>query len=560
MTTELPTVAAGTDAGSDAASAASDGPDGAPDRSEPPHTGNQASPTGDQHGGAPHGFFAWVRGLGLQRQPGWIGGVAVGIAARIGIDPIIVRGILVVLALFAPPVLVFYGVAWLLLPDTDGRIQLQRLLRGDPQPALAGIAILVFTGMLLPLSASAQLLTGFNVFSLGSSLFWGWPGLSITGLLFNLVLLGGLVAFVLWLVRRSSKNSRSGGAATAPHMASHMTPAGTAAPGTDGGGIGSGDPDAAATNTAGATVTAAVSATAGTADAASEPVSPGPAASVDEMAAWKLQHEAWRTERERFNAAQADANRAARAQWAAENKARSQEFAAQAAEYRRARKRQRPRVSAAAVFFTLGLALVAGAGSGIAALASSDTAAYAGTIGVLVAALVASVAMVVAGALRRRSGFLAVVAVLLLLVGVGTALLPRQAQLLWPSSYVNNAQQLGAMTQPWGDLTVWVYNRSNDPSAMARTMTLEKANGDLHIYVDKGGSLVLRADLAPGQSIMLVQESLDTGNAIAVPAPRRNAGGDYSLQVGNFAGGPVADLTLDASLASGSIYITEYTD
>ena len=83
MTTELPTVAAGTDAGSDAASAASDGPDGAPDRSEPPHTGNQASPTGDQHGGAPHGFFAWVRGLGLQRQPGWIGGVAVGIAADV---------------------------------------------------------------------------------------------------------------------------------------------------------------------------------------------------------------------------------------------------------------------------------------------------------------------------------------------------------------------------------------------------------------------------------------------------------------------------------------------
>ncbi|HEY9423617.1 MAG TPA: PspC domain-containing protein, partial [Microterricola sp.] len=97
----------------------------------------------DQHGGAPHGFFAWLRSLGLQRQPGWIGGVASGVAARIGIDPIIVRGILVVLAIFAAPVLLFYGVAWLLLPDSDGRIHLQRLLNGDPQPALAGIAIFV---------------------------------------------------------------------------------------------------------------------------------------------------------------------------------------------------------------------------------------------------------------------------------------------------------------------------------------------------------------------------------------------------------------------------------
>ncbi|AMB59642.1 PspC domain-containing protein [Microterricola viridarii] len=556
MTTEHPPVAPGTEQDPTAHAAASGTAGGTPfGAADSPYTSRQQS---DEHGGTPHGFFAWIRGLGLSRQPGWIGGVCAGIAGRLGIDPIIVRGILIVLALFAPPVLVFYGVAWLLLPDTDGRIHMQRLLRGDPQPALGGIAILIFSGLLLPLSAAAQVLTGLNFFSLAGGGMWGFSASSVIGLLFNLALLGGLGAFVFWLVRRSNKDSWSGGAASASRTASASP---TAASGTNGGGIGSGDPDVAATTAAaGVSDVPAAAAPSAATDAAGEPLSPGAGASVDELAAWKLQHEAWRTERERFNREQADANRAARAQWAAENKARSLAFAAQASDYRRARKRERPRASASAVFFTLGLALVVGAGSAIVALTSPANADYAATIGVLVAALVTSVAMIVTGAMRRRSGFLAFITVLLLLVGLGTSLVPRQAQLLWPWAYVDNSQQLGTMTQPWGDLSVWVYNYSNDATAPPRAMTLEKANGSLYINLDRGSSLTLRATVAPGQQVIVNTNSYETGELTQVTDKAINGSGEHSLSLGSFRGGPTADLTLDATLSNGSIIITEYTD
>ena len=67
-------------------------------------------------------FFSWVRGLGIARADGWLGGVCAGIAARLRIDPIIVRGIVVVAALFGLPMLVIYAVSWALLPDITGRI------------------------------------------------------------------------------------------------------------------------------------------------------------------------------------------------------------------------------------------------------------------------------------------------------------------------------------------------------------------------------------------------------------------------------------------------------
>src|SRR5690606_39828689 len=66
----------------------------------------------------------------LTREPGWLGGVAAGLAARLGIDPILVRGILVVVALIGAPALLLYAAAWLLLPDLEGRIHLERLTRG----------------------------------------------------------------------------------------------------------------------------------------------------------------------------------------------------------------------------------------------------------------------------------------------------------------------------------------------------------------------------------------------------------------------------------------------
>lgn len=543
----------------DAAQPATEAPgtNGAPSASAftPPPAGAQ---TRDEHGGAPHGFFAWLRGLGISRQPGWIGGVAAGIAARIGIDPIIVRGVLVVLALLAPPALLFYGVAWLLLPDTDGHIQAQRLARGEPQPALAGIAIFVLFGLFSP---HASL---FNSLPFGGIFAWGydnigWSGSSIITAFVNLFILAALTAFIVWLVLRSNKNSRGGGAESAWPTDAAGT---TVASGSDGGGAWSGDSGAAAHHgPAASSAAAAAAATAGpvgpvTADG--EPLAPSGGATTDEMAAWKLQHEAWRIERERFNRAQADADRDARVQWVAENKARSQAFAAQALEHRRLRKLERPRVSASAVFFTLGVALVAGAGSAIAAISNTSIADYAATVGVLVAALVASVAMIVAGIARRRSGFLAFVAMFLLLIGVCTAVMPRDGQFLFPGQDLASDSAQRFYVQPWGALAIWVMeDNDNFSSGQLREMTVTKANGGITIHMLKNTTLELSATLAPGNTITgRVEGSDGEMEKLSIVATT----GRNTVRVGDVEPGEPADLTLNAELGNGSIRIVQYVD
>src|SRR5699024_2025569 len=76
----------------------------------------------------PSGFFASVRRLGIWRsQDRWAGGVAAGIARRYGVDPLLVRGILVVVTMFGGLGLVLYGLGWALLPEaSDGRIHLEQ--------------------------------------------------------------------------------------------------------------------------------------------------------------------------------------------------------------------------------------------------------------------------------------------------------------------------------------------------------------------------------------------------------------------------------------------------
>ena len=91
-------------------------------------------------GGRPNRFFAWLRSLGIVRQPGWLGGVSAGLATRIGVDPLIVRGGLVVVALLGGPALLLYAAAWLLLPDEQDKIHLEQVTRGRFESAIAGIA------------------------------------------------------------------------------------------------------------------------------------------------------------------------------------------------------------------------------------------------------------------------------------------------------------------------------------------------------------------------------------------------------------------------------------
>jgi len=144
-------------------------------------------------------FFAWMRSLGISREPGWIGGVASGVGTRLGIDPLIVRGILVVVALLGGPALLLYAAAWLLLPDLDDKIHLEELIKGRWESAIAGIGVMVLLA-LLPVSQG---------FWFAGTAWWGgdyWTG-GVGRALWTIFLIGAATAFVIWLANRGKNPS-----------------------------------------------------------------------------------------------------------------------------------------------------------------------------------------------------------------------------------------------------------------------------------------------------------------------------------------------------------------
>ncbi|KQQ90582.1 MULTISPECIES: PspC domain-containing protein [Micrococcaceae] len=74
-------------------------------------------------------FFSIVRGFGLQRGPQrWVGGVLGGIAAKTNVDVAFVRIAFLVFCLLPGPAVVFYLLAWAVLPDQRNVIPLQAFL------------------------------------------------------------------------------------------------------------------------------------------------------------------------------------------------------------------------------------------------------------------------------------------------------------------------------------------------------------------------------------------------------------------------------------------------
>lgn len=133
--------------------------------SERPGTG----PDGPQPGSP---FFAWLRGLGIVRgSDRWFAGVAGGIAAKAGIDPLIVRGVFVVLALLGGPGLLIYLVGWLLLPDAQGRIHVEDIFRGRAETWVLVTAIVLASVLVIP-TIIGLALSGTPL--LGAPGFWGW--------------------------------------------------------------------------------------------------------------------------------------------------------------------------------------------------------------------------------------------------------------------------------------------------------------------------------------------------------------------------------------------------
>ena len=149
------------------------------------------SPDSAQPGGSPgNGFFSWIRGLGITRsEERWFAGVAGGIAAKAGIDPLIVRGIFVVLALLGGPGVLLYLAAWLLLPDTTGKIHAEDIFRGRASGGVIAGAIVLAAIFVLPLIFGITS-AGFSIFGVGP---WGWD------LWGNLGIPGWLTGTIAWL-------------------------------------------------------------------------------------------------------------------------------------------------------------------------------------------------------------------------------------------------------------------------------------------------------------------------------------------------------------------------
>lgn len=468
---------------------------------EPPITepGAASAPLPPDSAAAPHGsdrFFLWVSGLGLARSDGWLGGVAAGIAARLRIDPLIVRGVLVVAALFGLPVIFLYALAWALLPDADGRTHARDLLRRDYQPVQLGILAMAVIG-LVPTAPLTGTIFGFG--------YVNWSALSILGWLVGL----GIVVVLLILIVRAA--SRAPGASAPDLPMASAAPAAPDAPVTLGD---SGSPEGAGAPSPDAGAPAAASAVPLT-DAWTAPL-PGspqsarpepPAAPVtndaESVAAWREQHAAWKEQDQAWRRRQQDAERAVREQLRRERQAEAAVFAAEAAERRRIRRASNPRASLAYVAAVIGLAIVVGAGVGL----WGGFAGASGAIGALSAALVLALGMIVAGVWRRRSGFLAFVTATTLVGGLIAGGVSTVPQVTLGSTSITNYRS-ETLTQPFGSTYVSLF-----PVDSPKSIRITKGTGSTEIAVEPGVELRLDASVG-GSTVEWMRIRYGTGEML----------------------------------------------
>ena len=431
-------------------------------------------------------FFAWMRSRGIPRRHGWVGGVCSGLAARMGVDPLVVRGIFVVAALLALPALLVYAIAWALMPDEEGRIHLEQLTRGRFDPAMVAILIAFAIG-LVPVVP----LVFFGSF-MPPDLFFG-PLVAV-------LVLGLLTWLIVWAVgRRSRRRWRAGAGDVAG--TSDVAQAGDLA---DLGGIAASRVNAATSSTPGAVGgggetddgAASPGETAGDLDAPASPED------VSDAALWREQQREWREQHDAWRRAQTDADRVIRDQARAERAAQSAAFAAESAARRAVRRASNPRASGAFTLGVIGSALVLGTGVGL-VLRNGPLGTFAPTIGLLVAASAAAIGMIVAGLVRRRSGFLAFLTATLLVLGLTAPAFTGDRVLVLHDIRVDNPAS-ETFLQPWATFQLFLHAESGPPAV--DSVRLIKGSGWTYVVVDPGVELTLRARL--GNVTLITQRGI----------------------------------------------------
>jgi hypothetical protein len=391
-------------------------------------------------------------------------------------------------------VLLLYAAAWALLPDRENRIHLQRLFDGDFQPAIVGIGVLALLS-LLPLPQ--------GVWWFGAHP-WGDPswGDVVGRVIWTLIVLALVVGLIVLATRGNWGNPGAGGnghsyggtpttASTAPAgagsapTASEAASAGTSSPSpaaafsaaapaapaasgtpteaeppTDGAAAGDTLGDAAGASAAAptGTIPAPASPEAPVLDTSAEPTAP-PAptvgASPQDVADWQARQAAWRAEhaqwKQRLNADM----RAVKAQRSAELRMQAATMQAEATAKRRAYRAVNPRVGAAIGWLAIGVALIGAALTSALWTPLTGLSGYELTAAFAVATLVFGLTSLIAGLAKRRSGFLTFLGLLLAVVTLVSAFIPRDRQLVLDGAYLTPVADVH-YAQPYGSTTIYL--------------------------------------------------------------------------------------------------------
>jgi len=439
---------------------------------EPPPSEQQATTPGQP-------FMNWMRELDLRREAGWIGGVASGVATRLAIDPLIVRGIFVVVAILGGPAILLYAAAWLLIPDENDSIHLENLLRGTFERAHAGIGALLLLSML----PTAQGFWEVGSFVAGPSTW----GTDIFRVLWTILVIGGIIALVVWIARLARNSSDR---STLPE---HQSPSGSS----DAASSAQSTDSAPSDTAAGVRTNNAVSA------APTLPEHPSSTATDDEIAAWREQRDVWKVQNAAWKAQQEADAQEIRRQRAAESRERARAAAEIATARRRERQRLSPRLPVAVMAVVTGFALLAYGLVAAAATSNEDSPTIAAATGLSVAALIFGLAIVIGGILRRRSAFLAFLAGMTALAALVAFTLPVDRTLLSPTAPLDGTRT----AQLWG--TAYVNTQQNEPVI---TSDLWQGAGSVEVYVAEGTAVTLDVR-SPQSSVCVANLRSDENNA-----------------------------------------------
>lgn len=166
---------------------------------EQPAGGAQNPSTAPVPRRAPSPGFDWVRTQSIRRaRDRWLGGVASGIAHKMGVSPFVVRAGFVGITLFSGLGLFAYGLAWASLPGEDELIHAEEVGRGHWSAGMTGAVIMTLLGL-----SDA----GMNPVTATWGFWWFlWPVVWVAS-----------VAAVVYLIMSRGRSGASGSSRPQPH-------------------------------------------------------------------------------------------------------------------------------------------------------------------------------------------------------------------------------------------------------------------------------------------------------------------------------------------------------